>query len=97
MRTRFTLSHSRGTEIQHEALARAVAGPSLSNYPAIFEGFFCQEFRRRPALVRTHLVIRLCKPRPSYAQVGQSDGHIKEEGLQSSINLVAGGRIELPT
>jgi hypothetical protein len=34
-----TLPYSRKTEIQHEALTRAVTGQSLSNYPAIFQGF----------------------------------------------------------
>jgi len=42
MQAKPTLSHSRKIEIQHEALTRAVTGQSLSNYPAIFEGFLAK-------------------------------------------------------
>jgi len=32
-------SHSKATEARQEALSRAVSGQSLSNFPAIFQGF----------------------------------------------------------
>ena len=33
------LSHSKATEQRQEALTRAISGQSLSNFPAIFQGF----------------------------------------------------------
>jgi len=37
-----TLPYSRKAEIQQEALTRAISGQSLSNYPAIFQGFLAK-------------------------------------------------------
>ncbi|MGO8788429.1 MAG: ArdC-like ssDNA-binding domain-containing protein [Terriglobia bacterium] len=39
MQAKPTLPYSRKKEVQREALTRAITGQSLSNYPAIFQGF----------------------------------------------------------
>ena len=42
MQATSTLSQSRKAEIQQEALTRAITGQSLSNFPAIFQGFLAK-------------------------------------------------------
>ena len=42
MQAKPTLPYSRNSEIQHEALSRAVTGQSLSNYPVIIQGFLAK-------------------------------------------------------
>lgn len=37
-----TLPYSRKTQLQQEALTRAISGQSLSNFPAIFDGFLAK-------------------------------------------------------
>jgi antirestriction protein ArdC len=42
MQATTTLPYSRKSEIQQEALTRAITGQSLSNYPAIFQGLLAK-------------------------------------------------------
>ena len=42
MQANSTLAYSRKTRLQQEALMRAISGQSLSNYPAIIDGFLAK-------------------------------------------------------